>query len=214
MDRIVASIKGENTQNVPIRLPIMAIQLENIELAPERRHGTGQKRRNTFMPTGGSFPDDISVVDQRMPIPYRGMFNLGIWVSNQDQHYQIVEQILTLFDPTLQIQRSDEPFDWTMLSYVEMLGMSFEENIPSGTERRVIQSSFQFQTDMYLEVPSIVHDKFVREVFVRIGAVSTNAETSYDVISDLDAQGVEYEKWYDLDYVKINDEEGGIKNEK
>lgn len=209
-DRVVAAIKGENTQNVPIRLPMMSIQLMNIEMAPEMRHGVAQQRRDTFMSTGGKFPDDIRVVDQRMPVPYKGMFEVSIWTSNQDQHYQIIEQILTLFDPTLQIQRSDEPFDWTKLSYVELTSINFEENTPAGTERREIQTSLQFSTNIYLEVPTVVHDKFVKEIHVRIGTIGTdtNYDNSYQIISDLDSQGFEYEKWYDLDYVDIDKLEG------
>ena len=205
-DRVVSSIKSENTQNVPLRLPIMAFQLENVEIAPDKRHGTGMQRRNTFMPAGGVFPDDIKVVDQRMPIPYRGTFSLGVWASNQDQHYQICEQILTLFDPSLQIQRSDEIFDWTKLSYVELSGIQFEENVPAGADRRIIQSTFQFIVDIYLEIPNVVHDKFVKEIYVRIGAVNKDIDSNYDVISDLDSQGIDYDKWYDLDYVNLKDE--------
>jgi hypothetical protein len=205
-DRVVAAIKGENTQNVPIRLPMMSLQLTNIELAPEMRHGVAQQRRDTFMPAGGKFPDDIRVVDQRMPVPYKGMFEVSIWTSNQDQHYQIVEQMLTLFDPTLQIQRSDEPFDWTKLAYVEMTGVNFEENVPAGTEKRTIETTFQFSTNIYLEVPNVVHDKFVKEIYVRIGTVGIDVDSSYDIISDLDSQGFEYEKWYDLDYADIGEE--------
>lgn len=206
-DRVVAAIKGENTQNVPLRLPIISLQLLNIELAPERRHGVAQQRRDTYMPTAGRFPDDIRVVDQRMPIPYKGSFEVSLWASNQDQHYQMIEQILTLFDPTLQIQRSDEPFDWTKLSYVEMTGINFEENTPPGTERREIQTTIQFTTDIYLEVPNVVHDKFVKEIHVRIGVIGLDEKNSYDIISDLDSQGFKYEKWYDLDYADIGEDD-------
>lgn len=205
-DRVVASIKGENTQNVVLRLPIMAFQLENVEIAPDKRHGVGLQRRNTFMPAGGEFPGDIKVVDQRMPIPYRGTFSLGVWASNQDQHYQICEQILTLFDPALQIQRSDEIFDWTKLSYVELAGIQFEENVPAGADKRIIQSTFQFIVDIYLEIPNVVHDKFVQEIYVRIGAVNQDIGSSYDIISDLDSQGIDYDKLYDLDNVSLEDE--------
>lgn len=203
-DRVVAAIKGENTQNKPIRLPMMSVQLMDLDMVPDRRHGVGQERRNAFMPTGGTFPDDITVVNQRMPVPYRGNFELTIWASNQDQNYQILEQILTVFDPDIQIQRSDETFDWTKLSYVELLDVRLEENVPMGSDQRLIQSTLTFGVDIYLEIPNVVHDRFIKEVYLRIGVVNNDVETNYDIIADLDAQGLEYEKIFDLDNIELD----------
>lgn len=203
MDRVVAHIKSENTQNKPIRLPIMSFQLVNVDQAAELRKGVGVTRRNTYMPTGGLFPDDMSVVEQRQPIPYRVIFELTIWASNQDQHYQIMEQIFTLFDPILQIQISDDVFDWTKLTTVEMLDISFDENMPAGIDRRLIQSRIGFAVPIYLSVPADVHNRYIKDIYLRIGAVGTDVETSFDAISDLDSQGIEYEKIFTLDDVDI-----------
>ena len=92
-DRVVASIKAGNTQNKPLRLPMMSVYMSNIELAPERRKGVGAQRRQTFMPTGGLFPDDFKVVKQRMPVPYNTTMDLHIFTSNQEQKNQIIEKI-------------------------------------------------------------------------------------------------------------------------
>jgi len=202
-DRVVAAIKGENTQNKPIRLPIMTFQLVNVDMAPELRKGVGVKRRTTYMPTGGQFPDDMKVVEQRQPVPYRAVFELFIWASNQDQHYQIMEQIFTLFDPQLQIQTDDDIFDWTKMTSVEMLDVRFDETVPVGGDRRLIQSRLGFMAPIYLSVPAKVHDNYVKDIYLRIGAVGSNVKNSYDIIADLDAQGEEYEKVFSLSDVDI-----------
>jgi hypothetical protein len=205
MDRVVASIKAENTQNKPIRLPIMSFQLVNVDQAPELRKGTGVKRRTTYMPTGGQFPDDMTVVEQRQPAPYRAVFELAVWASNQDQHYQIMEQILTLFDPLLQIQISDELFDWTKMTSVELTDIRFDENVPMGSDRRMIQTRLAFMAPIYLSIPAKVHDNYVKDIYLRIGAVGSDVQTSYDIITDLDAQGEEYEKVFSLNDVNITE---------
>jgi len=204
MDRIVGHIKSENTQNKPIRLPLMSFQLVNVDQSPELRKGIGVQRRSVHMPTGGLFPDDITVVEQRQPVPYRAIFELAIWASNQDQHYQIMEQIFTLFDPILQIQITDEIFDWTKLTSVELTDIRFDENLPQGSERRMIQSRLGFAVPIYLSIPTKTHDKYVKDIYLRIGAVATDAELSYDIIADLDSQGVEYERVFSLDDVDID----------
>ena len=202
-DRVVADIKSANTQNKPIRLPIMSMNLTNVTLAPQLRKGVGQQRRNTHMPTGGEFPTDIKVVRQRMPVPYVATFDLGIWTSNQDQHYQIMEQILMLFDPVLQIQTSDDPFDWTRLTTVELVGINFEETPPGG-ERRLIQSTLNFEVPIYISAPVEVHDKFIKDIFIRIGAVNSAAQNSFDIVADLDAQGITYDPVFSLDNIDLD----------
>ena len=47
-----------------------------------------------------------------MPVAYQAQFELNMYVSSQEQHYELLEQILVLFDPTLELWTSDEPFDW------------------------------------------------------------------------------------------------------
>lgn len=205
MDRVVGHIKSENTQNKPIRLPIISFQLVNVDQAPELRKGIGVERRNSYMPTGGVFPDDITVVEQRQPVPYRAVFELAVWASNQDQHYQIMEQIFTLFDPLLQIQISDDIFDWTKLTSVELTDIRFDENMPMGGDRRIIQSRLGFVVPIYLSIPSKVHNKYVKDIYLRIGAVGSDVETSYDIIADLDSQGETYEKVFSLDDIDITE---------
>jgi len=197
-DRVVAAIKGDNTQNKPIRLPLMTFQLAGIDLAPEIRKGVGNTRRNSYVPIGGLIPDDITVVEQYMPIPYRATFELEIWASNQDQHYQIMEQILTLFDPMLQIQTSDDVLDWTKLTTIELIGIAFNENTPAGTDRRNIRTTLTFSVPIYMSTTAKRHTQFVRDIFLRIGAVSADVTTTYDAISDLDTQGISYDHVFDL----------------
>lgn len=207
-DRVVAAIKSENTQNKPIRLPTMSAHLVNLDLAPERRKGIPNNRRNTFMPAGGLFPDDIGVAEQRMPVPYNATYELSVWASNQDQHYQILEQILMLFNPILQIQTSDEPFDWTKITTVELQGIGLEENFPAGGDRRIIRTTLSFLVPIYLSVPANVHNRYVKDIFVRIGAISQIAETNFDIIAELDAQGIPYELNFSLDDIDIGEGEG------
>ncbi len=208
VDRVVAAIKGENTQNKPLRLPALGAYMVNLELAPDLRKGVGQTRRQTFMPKGGLYPDSATVVEQRMPVPYRLFIELSMFTSNQDQHFQIMEQILMLFDPQLQIQTSDEPFDWTKITTVEMQGLRFEENQPMGPERRLIQSTIDFSMPVYLSIPADLHKRIVQEVFVRVAAVNRAAceviNNPRELIAELDAQGIDYDNIFSSSNITID----------
>jgi len=198
-DRVVASIISDNTQNKPIRLPMMSAHLTGINMAPELRKGIGSMRRQTYMPRGELFPTDLKVAKQLMPVPYRVTAELAIYTSNTDQRFQILEQILMLFDPTIQIQISDAAFDWTKLTTVELENITFDDNYPSGTDRRIMISTLSFNFPIYISAPTNLRDDFIKDIFMRIGAVSSSANTNEEMVADLDAQGIDYENIFKLD---------------
>ncbi len=204
-DRVVASIKSDNTQNKPLRVPTMSAIIRNIEMAPDLRKGIGQVRRKTVMPLGQSFPDGVRVVKQMMPVPYRERFELTVYASNTDQHFQMMEQILMLFDPIVQIQIGDDPFDWTILTTVELKGITWEENYPSLAEKRVIQSTLNFECPIYLSPPADYKANYIANIKVRLGVVPTtvNLNDSDQVIAALDSGGFQYEDLFTLADVDI-----------
>lgn len=192
-DRVVAALKANNTQNSPIRLPTQSAYVRGLNIAENRMKGTGTERRATYVPTGGLVPDDITVIHQRMPVPYDLTLDLSIYVSNTDQHFQIFEQILPLFDPQLQIQKNDAPFDWTRLTHVKLTDISMDTNFPIGIDRRIIQSTITFSMPIYIDTPADVRQDFIEKIFMRIGAIDYATTSSFDAIAQLDQQGAEYE---------------------
>jgi hypothetical protein len=167
-DRVTAALLADNTQNSNIRLPTMAANMSAVNLAPSSRKGIGIVRRETFLPRGALLPDGAEVARQLMPIPYDATLDLSIYTSNLDQHYQVLEQILMFFDPTLQIQITDDVFDWTKISEVELTGINFDENYPMGTERRVIVSTLSFKIPIYIAAPTELKKEFVKDIFARL----------------------------------------------
>jgi hypothetical protein len=192
-DRVVAALIANNTQNQPLRLPVMAAQIATINIAKDRMHGTGVQRREAYVPVGGLIPNDIRVIHQRMPVPYDLEMKLGICVSNTDQHLQIIEQILPLFDPQLQIQSSDAPFDLTRLTSVEITnGPVFEQNTLLTTDTRIIQSILSFKMPIWISIPADIRRDFIEKIYIRIGAVDAAATTNEEIILELDQQGIPY----------------------
>jgi len=198
-DRVVASIMAENTQNKPIRLPAMSAYLNNIELAPDRRKGVSTVRRKTYFPTGGIFPDDIATVEQMMPIPYNTSIELAIYTSNRDEHFQLLEQIFMFFDPLLQIQKTDDVFDWAKITTVELVGVNFDEGYPSGTDRRIIQTTLQFLMPIWIEIPMKIKNNFIADINLRVGLVSASTSGSDNIIAELDDLGFDYEQIFNVD---------------
>jgi hypothetical protein len=168
-DRVVAAITNGNTQNKLMALPLMAVHLQSIQLAPERRKVQAFVDQRTAMRTGGTFPDDLTVVKRAMPVPYNVVLELSIYASNTQQMHQILEQVLVMFNPDIQIQKNDAPYDWTRLTRVELTDITNEENYPSGADRRMVIWTLTFSMPIYLTIPMAVKDDLVRRVIIQIG---------------------------------------------
>jgi hypothetical protein len=198
-DRVVAAIQAGNTQNKPFAIPAMAATITAINLSPERRKGVNTVDRRVFLPAGGVYPDDLRTIVRVMPIPYTMSCELGIYASNTHQLHQILEQLLMLFDPVLQIQTSDAAFDWTKLTTVELTGINNEENYPVGGDRRVMQWTLNFDIPIYISAPVDVRDEMVRKIIIQIGDLAGLA------IGELDENGnlAPFETGYDWGRIEI-----------
>lgn len=196
-DRVVAHIINNNTQNKMIRLPMMSAMLMNIDPAPESRKGIGNVRRTSYVPRAGVIPDDITTVEQLMPVPYRARTELAIYASNQEQMFQILEQIFLVFDPLVQIQSTDGLFDWTKLTTVELDGIHSEANYPPGTDRRIIVWTLSFNFVVYLSAPAELKKNFIKEIGVRLGIINGTLDPA-TVVDQFDAESLDYEAWFTL----------------
>lgn len=182
-DRVVAALHTGNTDNRVFSLPMMSFYMNGLQMAPERRKVQAYVDQRTTMKAGGVFPDDLTVVKRAMPVPYNMTLELSIWASNTQQMHQILEQILVLFNPDIQIQKNDAPYDWTKITKVELTDISNEENYPSSTDRRVIVWTLSFEMPVFLSVPMGIKDDLVRKIIIQIGSLDTM------VVNEVDENG-------------------------
>lgn len=202
-DRVAAAIMAGNTQNKPIRLPTMSAYMTDLAFAPNRNAGAGTTRHIAHLPQGGMVPNDISVVYQSKPIPYDIRVDLTLYTSNIDQHFQMLEQILMFFNPTLEIQTSDAAFDWTKIVSVELTDVRFNENYPAGTDRRKIQTTLSFIVPIWISPPAEIKKNLIQKIFARIHTGSfedfvidsSSPDTDgYEMMASSDPLGQLYDK--------------------
>lgn len=200
-DKTVEWILSSQTDNKPIRLPVMAAKIEGIEMAPELYKGMRQEAANTHLPRGGSLPDDMKVIRQKQPVPYRVMFNLSVFSSNTKNRFEIMEQILRLFDPDIQIFTSDDFKDHYKISKVQLTNISMEEEYPMGTAQPTMVDNYQFMTVAYIRSPIDLKESFVKSIRLRLDAISNlpaseavvelnNIGNSGDILFDVDDMNI------------------------
>ena len=200
-DRVVAAIMAGNTQNKPIRLPALAAQMTGMDLALDYVKGSNQVSRDTTFPVGGTLPDDGKVIYKYMPFPYWIDMELALIASNEYQHQQMLEQILLLFNPDLQIQISDVYQDWTKITHIELTGI--ETPYPSDTERRVITSNLQFRVLCYLSPAINVKDNYIKKIKLRIASMKFDETFEEFQLDDVPGTPEEYVTIIDVDDLNI-----------
>jgi hypothetical protein len=193
VDRVVDSILAKNTQNAQPRVPMFSAKLIDLQRAPERAKGVGSIARRPYLPRGGALPNDIKVVYRRTPQPYKMVFELNILTSNDLQKFQILEQILPVFDPSIQIQTSDDPFDGGKITILTMENIGFEENYPAGNDRKINMTSIIFSCYGWLEIPLNFKQNFIKSIELRLQLLTANesfAEGIEEAIDNPDSEVV------------------------
>ena len=184
-DRVVAAILAGNTQNRVFSLPTMSVYHSTLSPAPNRRKVQAYVDQRVALRTGGVFPDDLTVVKRAMPIPYDMGIELSIWASNTHQMQQLLEQIGVLFNPDIQIQKSDAPFDWTKITNVELTDISNEANYASSTAARAVVWTLTFNMPIFLSLPIGVKDDLVRKIIIQLGRLDDMKVDEVDANGEL-----------------------------
>lgn len=180
-DRVVTALGASNTQNKQYTLPMMACYQSGLEMDPNRMKGVNQVDRRTYLEQGNVFPTDIKAIKRVMPVPYNMQMELAIHASNTDQLYQILEQILIMFDYDLQLQFNDAPFDWSRITSLFLTGINNEENYPAGIDRRMLIWTLTFTLPIWLSPPVEVRRDIIQAIMLRIGDL---AELKLDEIDE------------------------------
>ena len=115
-------------------------------------------------------------IERLMPVPYKLTLNLDIWTSNTNQKFQLLEQILTLFNPSLEIQGTDNYIDWTSLSVVELESVQWSSRtIPVGTENPIDIATLRFNLPIWISSPAKVK---------KLGVIERVIASIYDAQGD------------------------------
>jgi hypothetical protein len=94
-------------------------------------------------------------IERLMPVPYTLRLTVDFWTTNYNQKLELIEQLGTLFNPSLEIQSTDNFIDWTSLSVVYQDGLTFtSRSIPQGTGNPIDVMSWKFYIPIWLSTSS------------------------------------------------------------
>lgn len=166
VNRQVGAILNKNSENVIQSAPFIACYIKDVKYDRSRlqdptfvsklniRERAYDSVGNEYLNTQGA----NYTVERIMPAPYIITFNADIWTSNLDQKFQLFEQIVPIFNPSLEIQTTDNYIDWTSLSTLELTdGCVFESRtVPQGLSNDISICTLQFTAPIWITPPAKV----------------------------------------------------------
>ena len=169
LTRQVASIIKDNSENKMSTVPRVACYITGLEMDTARLSDATfvskvniRERRYTDTDNDGMVEYQNTqggnyTVERLMPTPFKLTMKADLWTSNTDQKLQLLEQILVLFNPSLEIQTTDNYIDWTSLSVVDLNSVNFSSRtIPQGADTDIDICSLEFSMPIYVSPPAKV----------------------------------------------------------
>jgi len=163
--RMVSSIVRENSENKIIPTPMISCYVTGLEYNAERRQDPTfidkkHIRMRKFDPNTNEYntqQGNAFTVERVMPVPYTLQLNVDVWTSNTNQKLQLLEQLLVLFNPALEIQSTDNYLDWTSLSYIELANTQWSSRtVPVGVDEQIDIATLSFTVPIWLTAPAKV----------------------------------------------------------
>lgn len=171
--RIAATVVRGNSENKLLTTPFITCWISGLAMAPNRRQGpqvidTVQVDERQYDPNSNSYlntPGNRYSVARYMPVPYELSMSVDLWTPNESVKEQLVEQIMVLYNPSIEIQTSNNPIDWTVLSWIEMQDQITwsSRTIPIGTDNPIDVLTMIFRFPIWINPPAQVNKQNIIE---------------------------------------------------
>lgn len=190
VSRQAAMILRGNSENSLNAVPAMAVYISDLSYDQTRLQNPYHEsimriRQQSYDQVAESYTgsqDGIYTVERMMPAPYNLTMKVDIWTSNTEQKHQLIEQMMPLFNPGLEIQSTDNYVDWTSLSVVLLSGITYtSRTIPQMGDDSIDVATLTFVMPIWLSLPAKVK---------KMGVVAQIIASIYDAQGDLSPEVV------------------------
>ena len=164
-DRQVASIIRQNSENAVNSCPRIAVYINDLQLDTDRLADSTYVGKMHFRERDIDNSDPANpkytqgqgrnyTVERIMPTPFKLSMKVDIWSASTEQKLQILEQILVLFNPSLELQTTDNYVDWTSLSVLNLGNINWSSRtVPVGADTPIDIATLSLSTPIWLSPP-------------------------------------------------------------
>jgi len=156
---IIANNSASNTPSAPlITYYISGLEYDQRRTQDPTFIDKMNVRQRTFNSETGQYETtqgQAFTIERLMPVPYTLRITVDFWTTNYNQKLELIEQLGTLFNPSMEIQSTDNFIDWTSLSVVYQDGLTFSSRtIPQGTGNPIDVMSWKFYMPIWISTAS------------------------------------------------------------
>lgn len=187
-DRQVASVIRQGSENVVNSVPRISVYVTGLDLDRDRLSDqtyVGKLNfRERYVNQAGDYTSAQGrnyTVERLMPTPYKLTMKVDIWASSTDQRLQILEQILVLFNPSLEIQTTDNYIDWTSLSVLNLSSINWDSRtVPVGTDTPIDVATLTLDSPIWISPPvKVKHLGVITKVITSLYGNETDFPNGY-----------------------------------
>lgn len=197
ISRLAAWLLTGGSENTPPTAPMMTVGVQSLKM--DRQSIRSPASETLVMGTNKSPSTNVYTkeLDEQFqitrynPVPWKLTFDVNIWTTNIETKMELFEQISTLFAPSIQLQLSENPLDWTSLSDIELMDCQFSTRaVPQGTDTDLDIMVLTFETTIWFSLPGKVSKpKLIQEIATNIASAKDELEIELhqytDVITDV-----------------------------
>lgn len=212
ISRMAGTILKQNSENMLLSAPFISCYTTTFRMDKERRQNPSHERkvrvteREYTEEHGYSGEKGTSfTVESFMPVPYELEMVADIWTTNRDDKDQLLEQILVLFNPSIDLQTSTNAVDWTSLSIIELEDIQWSSrNIPQGIDDQMDVARLSFKMPIWINPPSKVKKQtIIHQIVAQInddtgtlndGALGNRDETTFDNFKTMFDFGIDFDE--------------------
>jgi len=192
-DRQVASMIRNNSENKVSSVPKIAVYISALALDRSRTSDASfvgkvhvrERDIQTDPTTGHSTYNQANgrnyTVERLMPTPFKLTMKVDIWSANTDQKLQIMEQILVLFNPSLELQTTDNYIDWTSLSVLDLTNINWSSrSVPVGADTPIEIGTLTVETPIWISPPvKVKHLGVITKIVTSLWGAKDTSPTGY-----------------------------------
>jgi hypothetical protein len=185
MSRQVGHILKKNSENTVPSAPFIAgyikdLQYDRLRMQDPTFISKVNIRERAFDKDGNAYLTEQGAnytVERIMPTPYEITFNADIWTTNTDQKLQLWEQLVVLFNPSLELQTTDNYLDWTSLSVLTLDSQVWNSrSVPQGLEQDIEITTLTFKAPIWITPPAKLKKLgIITKIITNVFAVSQGA---------------------------------------
>ena len=192
-DRQVASIVRGNSENKINSVPRIAVYIGALDIDHNRlgdstfvgKVHVREREINDSDPNNPVYTTGQGrnyTVERLMPTPFKLTIKCDIWSANTDQKLQILEQMLVLFNPSLELQTTDNYIDWTSLSVLNLNNILWSSRtVPMGVETPIDIATLTLESPIWISPPvKVKHLGVITKIITSLHQGSQSDNTYID----------------------------------